>query len=175
MLREIRIRYLDVDGTFTRPILTAEDVAEYAYQAMALHEGTPDRETAIIVPLDARRMPLGHLRVDGLAGCVAVDVQTTIGTVLRLGADEWVLSHVHPSGDPTPSAADVEQTDRLAAISELCNIKLVGHVVVTSSGKWRSVSNPRSYGTLDRVQKGGPTTDAPRAHDAPERTRLELD
>jgi len=41
-----------------------------------------------------------------------------------------VVFHNHPSGDPTPSAADVELTRRLAAAGELMGVELVDHIVL---------------------------------------------
>jgi DNA repair protein RadC len=41
-----------------------------------------------------------------------------------------VVFHNHPSGDPTPSAADVELTRRLAAAGALMGVDLVDHIVL---------------------------------------------
>jgi DNA repair protein RadC len=46
------------------------------------------------------------------------------------GAAAIVVFHNHPSGDPTPSADDVELTHRLAAAGTLLGIDLVDHVVL---------------------------------------------
>ncbi len=49
-----------------------------------------------------------------------------------------IVWHFHPSGDPTPSADDVELTRQLAQAGELLNIKLVDHLVVARGG-WVSL------------------------------------
>ena len=41
-----------------------------------------------------------------------------------------MIFHTHPSGDPTPSADDVELTQRLAAAGALLGIDVVDHIVV---------------------------------------------
>lgn len=41
-----------------------------------------------------------------------------------------VLAHNHPSGDPTPSADDLEITRRLVAAGELLGIRVLDHVIV---------------------------------------------
>jgi DNA repair protein RadC len=46
------------------------------------------------------------------------------------GASALVLFHNHPSGDPTPSADDVELTTRLMDAGELMGIKVLDHVVL---------------------------------------------
>jgi DNA repair protein RadC len=48
-----------------------------------------------------------------------------------LGAAAAVVAfHNHPSGDPSPSADDVELTSRLAAAGALMGIDLVDHIVL---------------------------------------------
>jgi DNA repair protein RadC len=41
-----------------------------------------------------------------------------------------VVAHVHPSGDPTPSADDIALTQRLAAAGTLLGIEVVDHIIV---------------------------------------------
>jgi DNA repair protein RadC len=41
-----------------------------------------------------------------------------------------VLVHNHPSGDPTPSGADLELTERLFVAGELLGIEVVDHVII---------------------------------------------
>ncbi len=50
---------------------------------------------------------------------------------LEVGAASVILVHNHPSGDPTPSAADVEITRRIQAAAKTLNIAVFDHLVVT--------------------------------------------
>ena len=52
------------------------------------------------------------------------------GPAVRRGAAAVIAAHNHPSGDPEPSAEDVEVTRRLAEAGRLLGIPLVDHVVV---------------------------------------------
>ena len=45
--------------------------------------------------------------------------------------------HNHPSGDPTPSAADVEMTEEVKAAAALLGIVVHDHVIV-GNGRWLS-------------------------------------
>ena len=49
---------------------------------------------------------------------------------LLANAAAIIVSHNHPSGDPTPSADDVDLTRRLAAAGELLGISLLDHIVI---------------------------------------------
>ena len=53
---------------------------------------------------------------------------------LELSASAVILVHNHPSGDPTPSAADIEMTRQAAAAARPLNIALHDHLVVGRDG-----------------------------------------
>ena len=50
---------------------------------------------------------------------------------LEVGAAALILVHNHPSGDPTPSRADIEITRRIEAAAELLGISVHDHLIVT--------------------------------------------
>ena len=45
-------------------------------------------------------------------------------------ADSIIVAHNHPSGDPSPSDADLKLTGRLCRAGELLGIKIVDHIIV---------------------------------------------
>ena len=53
---------------------------------------------------------------------------------LELGASAIILVHNHPSGDPTPSRADIEMTRSVTAAAKALNIAIHDHLVVARSG-----------------------------------------
>jgi DNA repair protein RadC len=59
--------------------------------------------------------------------------------LVRMAAAGAVLVHNHPSGDPTPSAEDVELTRRLREAGALLGIPVIDHVVV-GDGSFRSIA-----------------------------------
>lgn len=54
---------------------------------------------------------------------------------LAQNAAAVILVHNHPSGDPEPSHADRQITDRLKQALNTVEIRLLDHVVVGSEGK----------------------------------------
>ncbi len=53
---------------------------------------------------------------------------------IELDAEAVILVHNHPSGDPTPSSADLSVTERLAAMARSLDIAVVAdHIVVTAT------------------------------------------
>jgi len=49
---------------------------------------------------------------------------------LRYNAAALIIAHNHPSGDPKPSASDVELTQRIGKTLELIDVKLLDHLIV---------------------------------------------
>jgi DNA repair protein RadC len=49
---------------------------------------------------------------------------------IRHSAAAVVFIHNHPSGDPTPSADDLDITRRLSEVGDLCGIRVLDHVVI---------------------------------------------
>ncbi|HEX9093147.1 MAG TPA: DNA repair protein RadC [Coriobacteriia bacterium] len=64
---------------------------------------------------------------------------------VRLSAASVVVVHNHPSGDPTPSGADLQLTRRLARAGEVLGIELLDHVVIGDGGAHTSM---RDMGVL---------------------------
>lgn len=53
---------------------------------------------------------------------------------LELGASAVILVHNHPSGDPTPSRADIEITKEVAKAAQALGVQLHDHLIVGRSG-----------------------------------------
>ncbi|MGQ0553473.1 MAG: JAB domain-containing protein [Planctomycetota bacterium] len=103
------------------------------------------KEQFIVVLLDARNRPLRTERVS--EGCLTWSVvhpREVFAPAVRESAGAVIVAHNHPSGDPTPSAQDVEVTGRLARAGELLGIPLLDHIVV---GRRRCISM-RAQGLL---------------------------
>jgi len=49
---------------------------------------------------------------------------------LELGASAIILVHNHPSGDPTPSRADIEMTNQIVKAAKTLNIRVHDHLVI---------------------------------------------
>ncbi|MFP4402490.1 MAG: RadC family protein [Candidatus Nanoarchaeia archaeon] len=61
---------------------------------------------------------------------VHIDIRSIMRKSLDLHASSIILIHNHPSGDTTPSSADVEITTRIKQASEYFDIQLLDHIIV---------------------------------------------
>lgn len=57
---------------------------------------------------------------------------------LKLNAASIILSHVHPSGDPTPSDHDITVTQKAYEAGKLLEVGVLDHIIV-GRGSWASL------------------------------------
>lgn len=69
---------------------------------------------------------------------IILPLRQIVGNALAHDACAVMLAHNHPSGDPTPSQADIETTRALSDLLRPLNIRLYDHLILTSSGQTTS-------------------------------------
>jgi DNA repair protein RadC len=94
-------------------------------------------ETLRVIHVDRDQRVLNIAEYPGAASSVELPLRAIIGDALRLGTSGLLLSHNHPSGDPTPSRADISITQRLQRAAEALGIEVYDHLVFAQE---RSVS-----------------------------------
>lgn len=94
-----------------------------------------DHEEVWLLCLDARAKMRSCRRIaqGGHHSC-ALSAKDILRPALRDGACSIILVHNHPSGDPTPSDADVEMTSQIDVACAAVGLALLDHVVVASDG-----------------------------------------
>lgn len=80
------------------------------------------------------RLILDHHAGDGSLDEAAVHPREVIRRGLDIGASALILVHNHPSGNPEPSRADIELTQRIAEAGRLLGIAVHDHLIVGSEG-----------------------------------------
>ena len=53
-----------------------------------------------------------------------------IKRALEMSASALILAHNHPSGDPTPSKADIDMTNKLYTLADQFNIVILDHLII---------------------------------------------
>jgi DNA repair protein RadC len=53
---------------------------------------------------------------------------------LELSATAIILVHNHPSGDPTPSRADIQMTQQIITVANPLGISVHDHIIVGKEG-----------------------------------------
>lgn len=90
-------------------------------------------ERVFVLPLDSHGKVLAHpilVSVGHEDGTAAIDAGTIFREALKAGAEEIIVAHNHPSGNLTPSKADLAITKELKALSERLGVILLDHLVI---------------------------------------------
>ena len=117
------------------PVGSPEDVANLLQIEMAALE----QEQLRVVLLDTKHRILGTRTVyQGSVNQAQVRVAEVFRDAVRQQATAIVAVHNHPSGDPTPSAADVALTVEIVAAGHLLDIELLDHLII-GQGRWLSL------------------------------------
>jgi len=89
------------------------------------------RETFYLVLLDAKNRILKHVRIsEGSLSASIVHPREVFHPAIREAASAVLFVHNHPSGNPEPSADDVEITRRLVETGTIVGIRVLDHVII---------------------------------------------
>jgi DNA repair protein RadC len=117
-------------------ISTPEDVVDLcAAQLRGL-----DREHFWSLALNTKNQLLKMIEVSvGSLNASIVHPRELFRDAVKLSAASVVVVHNHPSGDPTPSGADIQLTRRLVKAGDVLGIELLDHVVIGDGGEHASL------------------------------------
>ena len=92
-------------------------------------------ERVRVLYLDTRnRLILDYQAQEGTIDEAAIHPREVIRRGLDIGASALILVHNHPSGNPEPSRADIQITQRIAEAGRLLGIMVHDHVIVGREG-----------------------------------------
>ncbi len=91
----------------------------------------PERECFVVLFLNTRRRIRGHHFVShGTLDTILVHPREVFRVAIVAAAALIVLMHNHPSGDPTPSEADIKVTRDLIRAGQMLKMEVIDHVVM---------------------------------------------
>lgn len=131
LLRELSMR-LARSAACTRPVLSSWN-ALVAYARVTLAH--LPREQFRTLFLDRRNILMrDELVADGSVDHAPVYPREVIRRALELSASALILVHNHPSGDPTPSQADIRVTRQIIEAAKVFGLQVHDHVIVGREG-----------------------------------------
>jgi DNA repair protein RadC len=99
-----------------------------------------DREHFWALALNTKNQLLRTIEVSvGSLNASIVHPRELFKDAVRLSAASVVVVHNHPSGDPTPSGADIQLTRRLVKAGDVLGIEVLDHVVIGAPGEHASL------------------------------------
>jgi DNA repair protein RadC len=104
---------------------------DYCAAAMARN---PNEEFRILF-LDRKNILIAdEVQNKGTVDHTPVYPREIVKRALELGASAIILVHNHPSGDPTPSRADIEMTRQITDAAKALHVAVHDHIVIGRSG-----------------------------------------
>jgi len=97
------------------------------------------QEQLIVVLLDARLSHVGTTVISqGTVDSCTAHPRDILRPVITRGCYGFAVVHNHPSGDPTPSNADLNVTRRLVESASLMQVTFLDHVIIGRASPGRS-------------------------------------
>lgn len=118
--------------TESRPILSNwQALLDYLHADMA-HHGV---ERFRVLHLNTKNMLIrDEVMSKGSIDQAAVHVREVIRRAIDLNSSALILVHNHPSGDPSPSSADIEVTRNIAEAGRRLGIAVHDHLIIGARG-----------------------------------------
>jgi DNA repair protein RadC len=114
-----------------------------------------DREHFVVLHLDVRQNIIAKETVSiGTLNETYAHPREVFRAAVINGSHAIILVHNHPSGDPTPSKADLETTQRLDDAAEIMGIDILDHIIIGSKTHWSFKSMAALYKNIIKKQEG---------------------
>ncbi len=107
---------------------SSQAVAKYLQKSI----GREKKEYFVMLSLGARNnlIKISNISVGSLNASI-VHPREVFKEAIQASADEVIIAHNHPSGDPEPSDEDHQMTDKLVRAGLLLDISVKDHIIVT--------------------------------------------
>jgi len=116
----------------------ALDSPEVIYEHFALQLQHLPQERLSVVLLNTKLHMMAEVEIStGSVSETLAHPREILHPVINRNAYAFFLMHNHPSGDPAPSRADSQLTNRIREVSELMQIRFIDHVIIGRPGMGR--------------------------------------
>lgn len=118
----------------------SENALDYWHKSIATADWfSPERENMVVLMLNTKLHVTAHSIVSiGTLNETLCHPREVFRPAVALNACAIYVMHNHPSGDPSPSAADFQITRRLKEGAHILGITLIDHIVVGDFAGGRS-------------------------------------
>ena len=139
---EIQVSYINkIKAKETRKIKYSFDIAELLFETwnkntIELHESFK----VILLNNSNKVKGIFEMSSGGITGTL-VDLRILFAVALKTLATSIIISHNHPSGNLKPSQSDIRLSNKIKKASELLDIKLLDHLIITPNQEYYSFAD----------------------------------
>jgi len=139
---EIQVSYINkVKVKDSQRIKSSSDIATLLFETwnkntIELHESFK----VILLNNSNKVKGIFEMSSGGITGTL-VDLRILFAVALKTLATSIIISHNHPSGNLKPSQSDIRLTNKIKKASELLDIKLLDHLIITPNQEYYSFAD----------------------------------
>jgi DNA repair protein RadC len=131
LIRAAAIRLMKGEIRKRPPLDSWTSLLDYCRAAMAFN----DKEQFRVLFLDKKNQLLAdEVQQEGTIDHTPVYPREVMKRALELSSSAIILVHNHPSGDPTPSLADIDMTRRIVDAGSKLGVMVHDHVIIGRKG-----------------------------------------
>lgn len=131
LIQASSLRFLQKQAIKGPVLETWSALMDYCTAAMAFCE----REQFRILFLDRKNVLIAdEVQQEGTIDHTPVYVREVLRRSIELSASAIILLHNHPSGDPTPSKADIDMTQKIIAAAQNIPLIVLDHIIIGRYG-----------------------------------------
>ena len=124
-LQMIKDKTINTNDKIKKPI----DIVNYINSIENYSMATT--ETLIVVALNTKNEIVAYSEIaHGGSNNCELNIPSIFKIVFMSNASKFILAHNHPSGDSTPSKADIDVTKKVLTASLIMGIDFVDHIVI---------------------------------------------
>ncbi len=128
------------EEVFATSVTSSELAARYLMEKI----GNSEQEVFYILYLDRKNaIKSEYLLSKGTISSTVVDIRLLYKEAVQQAAASIIVAHNHPSGNLTPSQADIDITHKIKEAGKLFDIALLDHVIVSQKGFYSFADNGR--------------------------------
>ena len=121
-------------------IKTPEDAANLLMEELRYEK----KELVKVVILNTKNIVQKIVEISkGDNSSAIVKTKNVFQEAIKMDMPKIILVHNHPSGDPTPSQADINLTNNLKNISNILDVQLLDHIII-GDGRYESIERYKS-------------------------------
>lgn len=99
-------------------------------------------EVLILIGMDCKNNIIGFVEVSrGTIGISQTTGREIFKRAVLMNCSKIILTHNHPSGDPTPSIVDIKMTNDIEKIAKYLDIQLLDHIVIGDNENYSIMIN----------------------------------
>ena len=101
-------------------------------------------EVIILIGMDCKNNIIGFTDVSrGTINASQTTGREIFKRAVLMNCNKMIIAHNHPSGDPTPSTADIKMTNEIEKFAKYLDIQLLDHIVIGDNENYSIMINEK--------------------------------